>query len=217
MSACQNAGVAPATPEELKIIQDGRKVAVLFRFFEQGREHTPAGPAWVKRISLSIGDYESFGVPTELMTENIMYKYGAKYRARYLSADALANGWVILFLAPGYYYVAVHTIETDGGEPCGGPLWRLEIPSGAPVVYVGSFSLSGVESGGLGMRWLRLLYPDATHIEDQSNIAVEVSRHEFPSLPPPVTRLAVSHSGTFLLGIPDSAAHPLPARYGKPE
>ena len=43
----------------------------------------------------------------------------------------------------------------------------------------------------------------ASEVSVDRETATAVARREFPSLPAPVTRLAVPHTGPFLLGVPD--------------
>ena len=45
----------------------------------------------------------------------------------------------------------------------------------------------------------------ATIVADEAETAVQTARRDLPSLPPPVTRLAVLHTGPILLDVPPPA------------
>jgi hypothetical protein len=124
---------------------------------------------------------------------------------RILSAEERHQGWLTLTLPAGYYYFAFgadiffRTKTVFGNDARAdymkaAPRWRIAVPPGAPVVYAGTFHLIEPDFGTLDQA--------ATKIEDETAMAIESSHRDLPSLPPPVTRLAVLHTGPILLDMP---------------
>ncbi len=76
---------------------------------------------------------------------------------------------------------------------------RIELPPKVPLLYVGTFHVD-CPTYEFGRR-VHVRSARAA-VEDETDAAAGVARREFPSLPLPVTRLAVRQSGPILLGVP---------------
>ncbi len=222
LAAC--AGERSAAPDELAGVHDGKTAAVLLRFVmvdQHGARLNPFDRPIVQlifgRVRFAMGDFDSGGAPTkgirsegptpiEIGQKTWSARYS--YVGRFLSKAARDEGWMALFLPPGYYYVSVYAKDDCGpdNQLCLDwlPQWRIEVPSGVPLVYAGTFRLSDVTD------WLSTdrLDQAATRIASETEVAIEFARRDLPSLPPPVARPAVRHTGPYLLGIPAAAATP---------
>ena len=207
--ACATHGEVAAMPQELSAVAARGTAAVLIRFDGVDENGGPLRPFVGKLapsyLAFSIGDSDSGGVPLKGVRPGYFSGMGvSQYHARFLSKESRDEGWIALFLPPGYYYLALTEIYYVGV-----PQWRLEVPSGIPAIYAGTFYLSGETSPDFwwGGRYVSALNQDATQIRDESDLAVKVARRDLSSLPPPVTRLVKRHSGPYLIGIPPAAAN----------
>ncbi len=201
LPAC--ASVVPFNEVVLAPVLRGERTAVLMRFVvtgEDGRDLPPFENAMGDDgLGLAIGDFDSAGVPTRRIIA-----------ARFPSEAAQAAGAVILFLPPGYHYLAMQGARrTDAFSYEAGfraaPRWRVAVPAQVPLLYAGSFRLRA--------RPIRLLFgdvvigqvdQDATVVEDEAAWARTLAERDLPRLGPPLTRLAVRHAGPVLLGTPRS-------------
>lgn len=194
------------TSGETSAVRQGSETLVLLRFTARNGEGKPVDlfDLQTTGIRIGLGDFNSGGVPKT-------------YDFKVLSGAGRAAGWIALVVPPGYYYLAVQRpFQGMSAEPgsfldadsifVGLPRWRIEVPQGTPVLYAGSFRLSV-------RTWWNLLGPDhfdinqgETRIEDERDAATAISRRDAPTLPPPVTRLAVLQTGPVLLGMPASTA-----------
>jgi hypothetical protein len=153
-----------------------------------------------ENLQLGIGDFESGGEPRDATTVDLLHP--SQYY-RFFSKEAQTEGWTVLIRPPGYYYL---TFRAPGTLRQSLPRWRVEVPPGTALVYVGTFHLTGTTEVPLCCGSERSLFTGidqtATQIEDESDAAAQRARRDLPSLPPPLTRLAVLHSGPTLLGVP---------------
>lgn len=210
LAACA-AGQQAAAPDELAGVRDGKTTAVLLRFVltnQDGKAVKPFEGA-IPNLLLSIGDFETGGEPTKEVIPGFELKPRSvrPYPGRLLSKASAADGWMTLFLPPGYYYLGL-------GDPYvswvpdktkmfipGSPEWRIAVPPGVPVLYAGTFHVSVRTS--LGSVYNQL----ATWVDDQSSLAADVARGDLASLAPPVTRVAARQAGPRLLGVPTVAGN----------
>lgn len=122
---------------------------------------------------------------------------GGRYRHDPIGFDILIdpqNGIADSRMAPRELVMSIY----DLAEPRK-PNFRIEVPPGKPLIYAGTFHVDCPSPVAV----FNADVESATAVvEDQSEAAAAVARREFPSLPPPVTRLAVQHSGPILLGVP---------------
>lgn len=106
---------------------------------------------------------------------------------RRLSAETAAAGWAFFALEPGQHLLTVRgSIEHE--RRLGPPALRLEVPSGAPVVYAGSLRLDVKRSkqnvfGGYE------LVPQSLRLHDDSALAQRIAGRWLSELPPPRTVL----------------------------
>lgn len=189
----------PLRPEESAAIESRQSALVLLRFAgtDQNGDRLEPFTAWDGDfLRIAIGDFDSGGVPQ-----------GRKVRT--LNPAARDEGWIALVLSPGYYYL-VFGKNLGANTPLHAdslPRWRIEVPPGAAVIYAGTFRLKAT-TGYVLLVGRRILSFDqeATTIEDERETALETAGRDLPSLPPPVARLAVRHSGPILLGLPPARA-----------
>lgn len=199
LGAC--AVVAPFDDPMLAPVRRGEKAAVLLRFVvidEEGNIIPPfAHAVGDDSLGLSMGDFDSGGVPTRRIVA-----------ARFASATSQAEGALILLLPPGYHYLAVQGARrgdafTYEARFARTPRWRIAVPPGVPVVYTGTFRLRA--------KAIHLLFGDivigevdqeATVVADEAVWARATAARDLPTLPAPLTRLAVRHAGPVLLGRP---------------
>jgi hypothetical protein len=193
--ACGTHDELPATPDELSSVRNGVTVAVVMRLDGEVEGGKPLAPFQkLGRLGLQVGDEETGGTPSKNSFPGYLgNRIIADPPARFLSREARDEGWFVLFLRPGFYYVNVRSNTWYLR-----PQWRLEVPPKIAVIYVGTF----------------YLYADATctglddckakdlKLIDQTDQAAVFARRDLGSLPAPVTRLMMRHSGPYRFGIP---------------
>jgi hypothetical protein len=197
--ACASLGEIPATPDELSSVRSGATAAVVMRIDGEVEGGKPLGPFQsLGHLGLQVGDEETGGAPSKNSYPGYLSnRFVANPPARFLSRQARDEGWFVLFLRPGFYYV---NVRTDAWYLR--PQWRLEVSAGTGVIYVGTFylytdttctGLDGCKAKGL-------------KVVDDTDQAVRFARHDLGSLPPPVTRLMKQHSGPYQFGIPAASS-----------
>jgi hypothetical protein len=207
------ASEAPVSRDELAAIHDGRSAVILLRLVGKNQRGEPLKPLpEVQQIDRRFenADLELGGVPLHFKSGPLSY--------RILSEEGQMEGWVAFIRPPGYYYLAFRTPGAprqpppdERGEP---PFlrWRVEVRPGTAVVYAGTLRLSGSTFVPLS-GWCRdrgcknddlFVWIDQTtaEVENESDAAAQMARRDLPTLPPPLTRLAVRQDGPLLLGIP---------------
>lgn len=198
--------IRPLSPDESARIKAGDSAIVLLRFAVQDEKGTRLDPfARFEGTThsedfygLPVGDFDSGGKPK-------------RREVRILSVEARNQGWLMLNLPPGYYYLVIARAIFGPNYAESAPRWRIKVPRGAPVIYAGTFHLSATTAHEL-FDWHRISIAEiddaATTVEDETEPAVQTARRDLPGLPPPVTRLAVLHTGPILLGVPPPARPP---------
>ena len=161
-------------------------------------------------IEIELGDSDSAGAPRWS---------DSRKDFRVLSKETSAQGWFVLIKPPGYYYLHFVGLWMGAGanlngwatgkeptyigpvsDPLGGePTLRIELPPKVPLYYVGTFH---VDCPTYEFGHSVTVRSSRAAVEDETEAATAVAHQEFPSLPPPVTRLAVRQSGPILLGVP---------------
>jgi hypothetical protein len=201
------------TPDELAAIDSGASAAVLLRLVahdETGNSLDPFGPdpfvfdkaghrsKTGSYLGIDIGDFDSGGKVPKCKCS--VDDFEQLHDFHILSTEAWNEGWLTLILPPGYYYLVGPSFPNFyPRQDTSLPRWRIEVPKGAAVIYAGTFLLHR----STGSFWVRGgLDPAATKIEDETDLALQAARRDLPSLPPPVTRITIRHTGPILLGIP---------------
>jgi hypothetical protein len=199
IAGCEHNIIHPLSSEESAAIKSGDSAIVLLRLTIEDQNRDQWNPlddlrdGFVYR-RIAVGDFDSGG---KLQSHDIQIS----------SAEARNEGWLTLRLSPGYYYIGRAIFAGAGyNDPEPAPRWRIEVPPGTPVIYAGTFHFWG-RSGYVLFEGRRIVETNyaATKIDDETELAVQTARRDLPSLPPPVTRLAVLHSGPILLGVPPPA------------
>lgn len=193
--------VAPFDDAALAPVLRGEMAAVLLRFVvtdQEGRNIPPFAHAMGDDgLGIARGDFDSGGVPDERVVA-----------ARFPSEAARAEGALILRLPPGYHYLAIQGARRTDAFTYDAlfrtlPRWRIAVPAEAPLVHAGTFRLRAHS--------IRLLFGDvvvgpvdqaATVVEDDAAWAQALAARDLARLGPPLTRLAVRHTGPVLLGTP---------------
>ena len=216
------------SPDEVSGVRDGKVAAVLVRFVGTSQDGQPvkvfSGNVYDHRLVLSLGDFATGGEPTSVVVpspwtpetypdypkELVKTLNSVRYSCRLFSNESRDQGWCAIFLPPGYYYLGLGDNGAGGQMPKlrqeffpGDPEWRVEVPKGTAVLYAGTFYFS-VTKNWPGAK--RAIDQQATRIDDESPLAKDFAARDLASLPPPVTRLAVRHTGPRLLGVPTAAA-----------
>jgi hypothetical protein len=136
-------------------------------------ENEPQEPFrhYVPEIIFKLGSFETGGMPKQEQT------------LRFLTPESRRNGWTYFLLPRGIYYLTVNTrsyASTKGNAP----IWRIDIPENAKLVYVGTLRLTGwgerlfFEDG----RNLRVLLNDQTTVADDQELAVKLLAENFPGM-----------------------------------
>jgi hypothetical protein len=168
----------------------------------------------VPTLEMVVGDSASGGEPRWTESRKDFHR---------LSKEATAQGWTALIKPPGYYYLHFvgitqgYTLNLAGyaperevrslgpvSDPLGHkPTLRIELPPQAPIVYIGTIRIDCPTPEDVASVFVRSALAS---VADEHEAAVRLALREFPSLPPPVTRLAARQSGPILLGVPPSYA-----------
>jgi hypothetical protein len=167
-------------------------------------------------IGLVLGDADSAGAPrwSDSRKDFLLLPKGAS-----------EQGWFVLVKPAGYYYLhfiqlGLEVANNRQGLPPGGetktllgprvwdplgsqPALRIELPPNVLLFYVGTFQFA-CPTHDFFQKYL--VRSTTAAVEDETAAAAAVARQEFPSLPPPVTRLAVQQSGPILIGVPPADA-----------
>jgi hypothetical protein len=193
--------VVPFDDAALAPVRRGEQAAVLLRFVvtdEEGKDIPPFAHALGDdSLGLAMGDFDTGGLPTRRVVPT-----------RFASTASQAEGTVILLLPPGYHYLVIQGARrtdalTYDARFARTPRWRIAVPPGVAVVYAGSFRLRA--------KAIHLLFGDtvigevdqeATVVQDEAAWARSAAARDLPTLPAPMTRLAVRHTGPVLLGLP---------------
>ena len=223
LAGCESAYLQLRTvpPDQLASVQNGTTAVALARVdcarsVERGTMLVP--DSWrvppqlpsAETIEIELGDSDSGGAPRWSDSRKDFH---------ILSKDAAAQGWFVLIEPPGYYYLHFVGLWMGAGanlngwatgkEPtyvspvsdplAGRPTLRIELPPKVSLLYVGTFHVD-CPTYEFGRRVP--VRSTRAAVEDETAAAMGVARRELPSLPPPVTRLAVQQSGPILLGVP---------------
>ena len=135
-----------------------------------------------------------------------------------LSKASWSEGWFALAWPPGYRYLAfgmsrarvdfisIIPFQTPAKLPPEAPLWRIEVPAKTPVIYAGTFRALPCDSANSREKAQQQFAesPSTLRVEDERETAAAVLRRDAPTLPPPVTRLAILQTGPLLHGVPPS-------------
>jgi len=197
LSGCDASISAPLTPAETAQIRNGQAAVLLVRLACTDQRGVACQPLMQNLtqglIRLGLGDFDSGGELQDFF-----------FRAP--SDAAWADGWFMLVRPPGYYYFTPQRPEDSAnilvtaGRHRPVILWRIEVPAGVPVMYAGTIVITERSDPGIFDRlWTGI---DATNIRDDSAAAARLVARDLPGLPPPVTRLAVRHTGPIRLGVP---------------
>lgn len=179
---------------EAAAIKSGGGAVVLLRFVGQDqngdRLELFGHVGWPgEYLQIAIGEFGSGGV--------------LEWReVRTLGSAARDEGWLTLVLPPGYHDL-VFGMSHILSQAESLPPWRIEVPPGVPVIYAGTLHLSGLTKH-IWLQGMRIVNIDqaATTVEDETEAAVQTARRDLSALPPPVTRLAVGHTGPLLPRVP---------------
>jgi len=140
---------------------------------------------------------------------------------RFLSTEALNEGWVYFVLEPGIYYMIFRGAKPppEGWDPFFGEIriyeyqqflkslvrLRIDIPVGSPLVYVGTAHLRCRDSSIVWpvIRTGNCDYIDGIVVENQEMLAAKLAREYLANLGPPQTILMQRHEGkTIILRTP---------------
>lgn len=153
---------------------------------EQDFHHDPIGTGW--------GDFDSGGAPGPWLHHSP-------------SDQAWQEGWVVMVLGPGQYYLFLQPPRRANAFAYAAQLrqaarWRIEVPRGGGLLYAGTLSLAErTEAGLLGRLWVGL-DAERTRVLDETAQAAALAARDLPGLPPPRTRLMLRHEGPVRLGVP---------------
>ena len=197
--------VMPPSTAELNQVGRGETAVVLIRFVGEDSEGRPfetfGGALSDDNIGLAIGNFETGGLPTQRLDW-----------VRFLSEESRRKGWIYLVLAPGTHYLAVQASrQTDGfiyaAQFKTAPRWRVEVPSGAAVVYAGTLDLRGTTMELLfGGRHMVAIDGDNSAVRDESALAGAIAAANLGGLGPPQTSLMTRHTGPLILTTPPAEA-----------
>lgn len=173
-------GLTLLTPEEQSAINLGEKVVVLMRVqctIENGETWQPfQSLALIDNVSLGLGAFETGGETKQLS------------EMKFLSPESRVEGWTYLLLQPGTYYLSfygprrtnVFAYERSKKEA---PRWRLDVPSDARLVYVGTMHLQGDSQKAIfGGRFLNTLDREKSSLGNDEALARRLLSQYFPDL-----------------------------------
>lgn len=126
-------------------------------------------------VVFALGSFKTFGEPGHL-------------KIQALSDALLDEGWAFLLLSPGIYYLYIQGPDrcvSDYYDRCIGkdtPRWRIDIPEGAKLIYVGTLTLAGKVEGKL-MFGDKIIHPVTNQevpLSDERELADSLLARYFP-------------------------------------
>lgn len=166
---CVSTGLPKAG--EMAAVNSGENAIVLLRVqctIENEPQEMFGEAGVVNNISFKLGSFETGGVPKQEQT------------LRFLTPESRRDGWTYFVLPRGIYYLALYGGRASGNNP----IWRIDIPENAKLVYVGTLRLTGWGEKLFfgGGRNLRLLLNDQTTLADDHELAVKLLAEHFPGM-----------------------------------
>lgn len=168
------------TTTEMTAVSVGEKAIVLLRVESTIENQQPYEPFASSHpdgnISFGLGSFETGGEPKRTEIQ------------RFLSPESRRSGWTYFVLPHGTYYLAVypprHTnIFTYWRSLESAPRWRIDIPTGAKLIYAGTLQLTGESVWQLsGRRSIRSIRSCAMTVADDRQIAFKLLTEHFPEL-----------------------------------
>src|SRR5262245_17286282 len=166
-SGCESAFLFSRHDRE--IVNAGNKAIVLLRVESEGDEQARAFPnAWGEGImnegiTFGLATFESAGTPT-LPVFN-----------KFISSESRNAGWTYLLLPAGLFYIAAFPprdvdVNTWDRMLPHFPRWRIDVPVGARLLYVGTVQL----------RWSPGVILQQGPIRDDSDLATQLLSRDFP-------------------------------------
>jgi hypothetical protein len=196
LAACS--AVAPFDDAALAPVLRGEASAVLLRFrvtAEDGRDMPPFSHVLGDDgLGIARGDFDTGGVPEVRIVA-----------LRFPSEASRREGAIVLLLRPGYHYLAIQGARRTDAFTYDArfrtlPRWRIAVPERVPLIYAGTVHVRAKAIDLLfGDVVIGVVDQDATMVEDDAGWAAMAAARDLGGLPPPVTRLAVRHSGPVLL------------------
>jgi hypothetical protein len=135
---CASTGLPSA--RERRAMSVGDKAIVLLKVectIENQQPYEPFSSSMVAdNISFGLGSFETGGEPKQSET------------LRFLSPESRHTGWTYFVLPQGTYYLAVYPprrtdLSTYQRSLENAPLWRIDVPENAKLVYAGTLHLTG--------------------------------------------------------------------------
>jgi len=172
-------------PADRARVMAGDKALVLLRLDcrVDGRPYEPFSfTVLMDNLSFGTGSFDTVGEP--VLTLN-----------GFLSDDSRREGWTFLLLPAGTHYLTVRPPQRSDAITYdrmlkSGPRWRIDVPAGARLVYVGTLSLSG-EGDFLffGGPILRAIDEQHLAVRNEQARAARLLAQSFPEAGPMTTRL----------------------------
>ena len=201
LAACKLPAVSKSDIEEIKA---GENAIVLVRITGEEADGTATQLGRIGSLSahdffLALGDFESGGVPTQEL-----------FNRRALSDRSADQGWFIMELAPGTYYLAVSHLFIpyhSAGLWQVFPRWSIGVPDGARIVYAGSLHLRQrefeVEDSVFGNYTRETIDGPGSEVRNEEELAQRLIAQHLGDFGPAYTVLMQPHtSGTYALGAP---------------
>lgn len=198
---CGCVGVDAFDDATLAPVRSGQQAVLMVRVAVHDTEGSPVAPFPAvlaeDNLRLAFGGFATGGAPDPSFLV-----------PRFPTAEARAEGTAYATVPPGFYYLTFRPARrtdafSDAAMLRGLPRWRIEVPPGVAVLYVGTFRISAQVEGLLfGGVVITAIDQAATVVLDDREGAVASLARDLPGVGPPVTRLAVRHEGPVLLGTP---------------
>lgn len=195
--------VAPFDAPNLSRVRSGEEAIIMLRLSFTDHNGAQLAPFtfWLPEVNLEleIGDFDSGGMASQQIRVN-----------RFPTAASRDEGFIYLFLRPGFYYLTIKggvsndsIADTPGLQTI--TRWRIEVPQGIPILYAGSIMLNGT-SYRLPQDEIVITSVDqgATKVIDETERARSAAARDLPNFGALVSRPAIRHTGPILLGIPSS-------------